>query len=377
MDPVLAALQDSVPPYEGKDPNTSDDWHCRICFKHEGEERVHLRVCSRCKIIRYCSVDCQRTDYNGDHRSECRKIESLTKTMKEQAQPLRQFRGWFGGEEPKDLFHTEVGHFWGILDTRDYCRTRYELMDKLSDVAYWYEVRPLLEKVLNHQLELMRLMASDNLGLRDIVPFTLLSLNRDDDAHAFIKYWIPIMEEGSDVSDRHRNTSKGDWIYPRGQDKREDVFEVCGCSESYFPLAFLAALCIIKLRMIAAYKTKQNQANAFSETRMGRNLGDAASVVREAATNRDGEAAIMAQQERHVTRYFKLMQKLNPTLLPAIVNPRPLKSQPPPQYIQPGKPSEAWIVLMSCNRHFVRIPGTQDHIESIIGKNPTYDCQME
>jgi len=43
-------------------------------------------LCSRCKIKKYCSVDCQRSDWN-DHKKSCFDIEKITKFMYE-SEPL-------------------------------------------------------------------------------------------------------------------------------------------------------------------------------------------------------------------------------------------------------------------------------------------------
>lgn len=379
VDDILQHIMNHMPPYEGKDPNTSDKWSCKssTCCKPEGQSGLRLQVCSRCKAARYCSVACQREDFHK-HLPDCREIKQLTSKMEQEAQNLRHNQEW-GNGPPSNLFETEIGNFWGILETRDYCRTRFELASRHSNIAHSYEVRPLLEMVLGHQLELLRLCKYDNLGIRDLVPFTLLSLNRDDDCHAFIKHWVPVLRDGSaEYTELHKNSSPGDWIYPRDQNKLEDLWKPGLDSEDFYPLSFLAALCIIKLRIIAAYEAKVEQIKTLSKTGLGKGLGDAMEHVQRLHTNRDGESLeVVQEQEKHVHNYFRILQKRNPTFLPSIVNPGPLKNQAPPDFIQHGKPSEAWGVLNSCNRHFVRIPGVQERIEKIVGKNPKYDYEIQ
>src|SRR6266511_2941019 len=60
------------------------------------------------------------------------------------------------GPEP---FEEDVGHFWGILETRPYMRARAALAETL-----W--ALDLREEAVEHQRELLRLNPNDNQGLR-------------------------------------------------------------------------------------------------------------------------------------------------------------------------------------------------------------------
>lgn len=376
MDPtdeLFARFLDRMEPYDGGDPNTSPDWYCKNCASRQGEPDVTLRRCSRCKVVRYCSVDCQREDFKK-HREDCKSILQLTTQLRQQANELRSYRGSFGLGEPHDAFEEDVGHFYDIMETRDYCRTRVKLSNTLHFIAHWYEVAPLIEITLAHRLELLRLSESDNLGIRSFVAYNLLALNRDDDCYDFIKYWA--IKDGSSDSDLHRNSTPGQWLYPRGGNKHEDIFDVCDLSEQFFKLEFLAALLIIKLRILAAHKARIETFDHFAKTSFGKALGEITVHVRNAIVGGADVEGRYQQQEDIVSRYWGIMQRNNKTLLPSIINPGPLKSQPPPEYISPGTPSEAWEVLNHCNRHFVRIPGCEDRIKAIVGENPDYDFQI-
>lgn len=383
MDALFRKVMDSMPPYEGTDPNTSEEWYCKACSKYENEDGVHLRQCSRCKAVHYCSIDCQRDD-RKEHVKECKEIYFFTAQTTRYGQEISNYHAIFADptdpEQNENLFETTVGHFWGNLDARKYCRARHALAMELAYLAHEYEVRPLLEKVLNHRLELLRLSSGDNLGVRDEIPFTFLSLNRDDEAYAIIKHWtrrffkeIPLEE----IDDLHTTSSQGDWLYGTA-DKYEDVFETLNETDlSFVSLAHLAALCIIKLRLIAAHQAKMVQFEQFAKTKMGLSVGDSLDHIRSAVVGDDEFIARMEKQEEHVTKYFDLIKANNPTLLPSIINPAPLKSQPAPRYVHRGKPSEAWEVLMKCNRLFVRIPGVERRLQGMLGKKPSYDFITE
>lgn len=121
------------------------------------------------------------------------------------------------------------------------------------------------------------------------------------------------------------------------------------------------------------------QFEQFAKTKKGMSVGDSLDHIRNAVVGDAGFRARMEKQEEHVTKYFDIIKANNPTLLPAIINPAPLKSQsqPPPRYFQIGKPSEAREVLMNCNRLFMRIPGVEKKLEGMFGKKPSYDFIIE
>jgi tetratricopeptide (TPR) repeat protein len=92
------------------------------------------------------------------------------------------------GQEP---FVEDVGHFWGLIETRPYMRVRAALADTL-----WALGRR--EEAVAHQCELLRLNPNDNQGIRYRQAEYLLALERyeeldalfaayeDDDAAAFV-----------------------------------------------------------------------------------------------------------------------------------------------------------------------------------------------
>jgi tetratricopeptide (TPR) repeat protein len=71
-------------------------------------------------------------------------------------------------------FKEDVGHFWGLLETRPYMRARAALAETL-----WALDRR--EEAVEHQRELLRLNPNDNQGLRYRQAEWLLWLERDDE----------------------------------------------------------------------------------------------------------------------------------------------------------------------------------------------------
>ncbi|EXJ96377.1 hypothetical protein A1O1_01503 [Capronia coronata CBS 617.96] len=86
---------------------------------------------------------------------------------------------------PANAFETHVGHFWGILNTRDYMRARFALADTVRRAG----TLDGINEALDHLRDMMRLCRSDNMGLRDIIPSLMLQLDMDQECYDFIKWY--------------------------------------------------------------------------------------------------------------------------------------------------------------------------------------------
>jgi tetratricopeptide (TPR) repeat protein len=74
----------------------------------------------------------------------------------------------------RDALLRDVGHFWGLLETRPYMRARLGLAH-----ALWAAGRR--EEAVQHLMDMLRLNPSDNQGVRYTLAGFLLFLDRDDD----------------------------------------------------------------------------------------------------------------------------------------------------------------------------------------------------
>jgi tetratricopeptide (TPR) repeat protein len=73
-----------------------------------------------------------------------------------------------------EAFQRDIGHFWGILETRPYLRARLGLAH-----ALWTAGRR--DEAVQHLQDLLRLNPGDNQGVRYTLAGFLLFLDRDDD----------------------------------------------------------------------------------------------------------------------------------------------------------------------------------------------------
>lgn len=77
-----------------------------------------------------------------------------------------------------DEFDSTIGHFWGVTDTRPYMRARCSLAMFLRAAGHHQES-------LDHLLDMLRLNPGDNQGIRDLVPASLLALQRNQEVLDF------------------------------------------------------------------------------------------------------------------------------------------------------------------------------------------------
>ncbi len=80
----------------------------------------------------------------------------------------------------QETFKNDVGHFWGILQTRPYMRSRLGLAQTLEQLGR-------LDEAVAHYSELLRLNPLDNQSVRYLLLPRLLELGRDSEAARFMK----------------------------------------------------------------------------------------------------------------------------------------------------------------------------------------------
>jgi hypothetical protein len=98
-------------------------------------------------------------------------------------------RGVAAGERAlgQRAFNEDVGHFWGLLETRPYMRARQGLAHSL-----WTAGRR--DEAVQHLQDMLRLNPNDNQGIRYTLASFLLFLDRDDD---LVKLLQQYPDEGS------------------------------------------------------------------------------------------------------------------------------------------------------------------------------------
>jgi tetratricopeptide (TPR) repeat protein len=94
----------------------------------------------------------------------------------------------------KDAFEEDVGHFWGILETRPYMRARAALAGCL-----WASGKH--DEAIEHYKDMLRLNPNDNQGIRDLLMPRLIEMKRDEEAEALYK--------------EYHDDGMASWVYSR------------------------------------------------------------------------------------------------------------------------------------------------------------------
>jgi tetratricopeptide (TPR) repeat protein len=80
------------------------------------------------------------------------------------------------------VFEEDVGHFWGVLETRPYMRARLALAQCLWQAGD-------RDDAIGHYRDMLRLNPGDNQGIRYILASCLLDAGRDDEVVALIEQY--------------------------------------------------------------------------------------------------------------------------------------------------------------------------------------------
>ncbi|KAF2967779.1 hypothetical protein GQX73_g5825 [Xylaria multiplex] len=226
---------------------------CPLCPSPSATSSRLLR-CAGCRAFRYCSREHQ-VAHRPQHKSDCTKIKSARAKLDREDRKVRNATVDF--MTPANAFETHVGHFWGLLNTRDYMRARFGLARPLFVLGTLDSVSEGLE----HVRDMLRLCRSDNMGLRDIVPFTMLRLDLDQEAYDFIKWWVTCDPDGT--------YNWGDMTLPylniHGADVLEDPSFLLG---EYSSLNFTIALLILKLKLLVDIRNLKITRKVLAQSRL-------------------------------------------------------------------------------------------------------------
>jgi hypothetical protein len=84
-------------------------------------------------------------------------------------------------------------------------------------------------------------------------------------------------------------------------------------------------------------------------------------------------AMSVSGQRSQLYRIIELIHDRNPTMIPALINPDPLLSQPHPNYFSTGEPSECYKIVEDAHRILIAIPGALTLLQGLYGEKPEYN----
>ncbi|RDW57401.1 hypothetical protein BP5796_12851 [Coleophoma crateriformis] len=307
---------------------------CAVCA-----DPVRLLHCSSCKVVSYCGTEHQSAN-RSKHKSACIAIRKSREVLEQEETALRADPG-DGLIMPVDVFNTAVGHFWGILGTRDYMRARFAAVTALLRV---HTVRAV-EKALGHLTDMLRLCRSDNLGVRDIIPYLLLRLGREQECYDFLKWWA--------VVERDSYYDWGDTTLPYLDIRGADAFEPIDMFSSNRPrLPYIVALTLLKLRLYL-------DLTQFEDLEFGFGFNNSwaepdqpvGMLVREKIQSLDlsDVSTVVEALRSQYQRLCQVVNDANPHFWEALVDEGDETPSPPPHY-SPGSIEEANLALHICKR---------------------------
>lgn len=195
-----------------------------------------LRRCTGCLALSYCGHEHQ-TAHRPQHKSVCKKLKKVRAVVAKEEHKVRHATET--NNVPANAFATHVGRFFNIVSTRPYMLVRFELAKRLLLLGTVDAVTEGLE----HLRDLLRLSEDDDLGVRELVPGTMLRLDLDQECYDFIKWW--------ETADPGNDKKRGDktllpFLDVHGADPLEDLTFL----GEHNDLSSLVCLLILKLKLL-------------------------------------------------------------------------------------------------------------------------------
>src|SRR4051812_5471902 len=82
---------------------------CEQCGKSSQEPGIGIKQCSQCRIVGYCSVDCQRTGWKAAHKFECRSVEQVEGASR---RAISRLRFGIGSDLESRVYYLRVSRPW-------------------------------------------------------------------------------------------------------------------------------------------------------------------------------------------------------------------------------------------------------------------------
>ncbi|KAH9218743.1 hypothetical protein DL95DRAFT_293090 [Leptodontidium sp. 2 PMI_412] len=324
---------------------------CPACSKTD-----KLLRCQGCKVMFYCSKEHQASDRPA-HKRACNAIKKAEAKCAEEETKLRNTPGdWTFQANP---FENSVGHFWGILETRDYMRARYGVVESLLKI----KTTEAVKATLDHILDMLRLCRGDNMGVRSLAPALYLRLGQDQGAYDFVKWWQTTGQES--------NYNWGDTDLPYLDTKDADAFEgVEYLASAYLDLSYTAAITLLKIRLLLDVKALQN--STLIGQKVPQELLD---KIREqlvstiVANNKeimdsDDQSLLIKKLEAQVKQMHVSVRKGNKYFWPALLNPGRHLTAPLSAYSH-GTVPHMQISLQQSYDSWTETPGAIDVIRKL------------
>ena len=338
--------------------------HCASCQATTTCSNKPLLRCASCKVVFYCSSTHQQAHW-PTHKSACTSIKKATKTLDREEADLRATPGDFATPPGSQIFSKEnVGHFWGILATRGYMRARYALVEAILQIKTYAAV----ESAHDHVMDLLRLNASDTMGVLFMAPDLKLRLrDREAECYDFCKAWIRAYMD-STIEDFDSGAIKGG---------KEDVLENPEgiFDQEFMQLGHTVAVTLIKVRLLLDVRALRDMRLAGLPKNMPAEIEDlirrgvvSTSEIAGRRDIMDGTAeGVVEDLEAQVSGLIKAVAKYNSSFWPILRSPgRHMKARP--GYYSSKSLEEAQMQLHSSYDAWAETEGAFAVLDEMLGR---------
>jgi hypothetical protein len=353
---------------------------CAFCGVDKVADNKKLKKCSRCSLVYYCCQDHQVQDYKKQHKTTCRAIAELDRSI-----PLNKEKLY-----PDDSPYPDDEAFSVYIDSV------HKRLGLVHEVARQQKSRPLYEKLVADYGELYRDEDSNDWRcMKARFPLLLLDLGRDNDAVRFCRFWFAehdnndckISDDEFDqilkpICEARRDSKKGEWVYGSANGEEEIVKDFLAGkdyqAQRQMETLLLLVLCLAKMRLVAARcATFEMYHRIFLSTNVGKKLSPVKTIVEGMLF---GEKrcwlAEIHQMRKQIPKLLCLIHDNNANLLPAILNPEPFYQQVDLDEVQhwyaDTEHKELNETLKYARDVWYRTPGAVKYLQRCFGQKPMY-----
>lgn len=331
---------------------TALSYWCPICKSTD-----KLLRCQGCMVMPYCGREHQIAD-RKDHKKACNAIKKSQELLQTEERALRAAPADF--MMPENVFVNGVGNFWGILETRDYMRARFGLVDSLLKIKNYFAVKAAFD----HMMDMFRLCRSDNMGLRFMAPALFIRLGMDQGCYDFLKWWS--------TTGSRNDYDWGNMNEPFLDVRDADVFEAVNLFiGKYADLGHAVPLILIKMKLLRDLKTLQNSNFLYQKlpTEMVDRIRKLA--VGEIVANRkdilmnNNQKPLIEKLEKQMQQLFQFVKKSNRYFWPGLLDPADYLAAAPSTYSE-GSKEHAGLTIQFYYDAFVETPGSIETIREMV-----------
>lgn len=354
---------------------------CALCGKKDPPLK-----CASCKVAFYCGRECQ-VAHHSEHKDDCRMVKkALAAVDKAKKSVSAEFQ-----RDGIDVFRDEVGHFWGLFETRPYMRRRHDHFVALNQI----DTYPAIQEALVQGRDMLRLCRSDNMGVRKLMVPLFLRLGTFkgmQDCYDFVKWWLTCDPDGhydwGNTSLPYLNIVGADVLeplYSKLVGKYGDLHNSVGVTVIKMRLLFqLNEFCAQFGILILSTASAASFLHKFRGN-LGA-LGTVAAFLRPSypcfANKRVTQLLALQETLRHQvhTLLEHIEKHQNKRIWKALVNPTKVMQAPIPSYMSPGSAEEVievvTLFLPIFTAHRAEARGIRQMLVEKVGERPDYDLPL-